>query len=352
MQVALVIPAYNEAATLPRLRARLTPVLDGLAPHTGELIIVDDHSTDATPEVIIEWAAADSRVRGLRLARTCGPDAARAAGLAQCTADCAVILAADLPDPPALVAQLVAQWQAGHDVVWGVRAAHAGEGGHTRLTTRMHGGLMRLMVGPQALSPETDVVLLSRPAIDALNAVPEWNSSLRALIQWRGFRQTQVPYVRAPQVGGRSGWTLRQHLKLALDSVLASSSAPMRLTWLAGVFWLTAAGVWTLAWLIGCVVGAVAAPVLALLVSVVLAGVGSLLVGLGLVGACVRRADDSARGRPRFVIERYLGAAPVPPAAPAPASAATVAAPDVSQTPPATADTPRRAATSTARVYT
>jgi dolichol-phosphate mannosyltransferase len=274
-----------------------------------------------------------------------------AAGLAQCTADCAVIMAADLQDPPELAAQLVERWQAGHDVVWGVRAARQGEHWQTRVASRAYWALMRAIMGPQTPAAGADVVLLGRPVIDALNAAPEKNTSLLALIQWLGFRQTHVSYVKAPRAGGRSGWTLSKRVKLALDSVLSFSSAPIRLTWLAGIVWLAAAALWTLTCLIGWLAGGVASPLLALLLSVVLAGVGSLLVGLGLVGEYVWRAYDSARGRPRFVIERYLGTV----TAPSPPTASVSAAASAADASLATATTPqssRRTPSATARVYT
>lgn len=118
MRVSVVIPAYNEEAALPLLRERLSRVIDALREYEFAVLIVDDHSADVTPQLVEAWACADPRVRGLRLARNCGSHAALAAGLAQCTGDCSVLMAADLQDPPELLGELLARWRSGQDIVW------------------------------------------------------------------------------------------------------------------------------------------------------------------------------------------------------------------------------------------
>ncbi|HPM23199.1 MAG TPA: glycosyltransferase family 2 protein, partial [Phycisphaerae bacterium] len=162
MRVSVVIPAYNEADTLPLLRGRMTAVMDALHAYDFELVLVDDHSADATPERIAEWAALDGRVRGVRFARNCGSHAAAAAGLARCTGDCAVLMAADLQDPPELLAELLGPWRDGYDVVWAARAGRRGIGWRERLCSRAYWALMRFIAASDAPAEGADVVLLDR----------------------------------------------------------------------------------------------------------------------------------------------------------------------------------------------
>src|SRR5947209_12098675 len=122
-----VITAFlNEEGNLPLFRQRLLAVLEGLAV-SWEVVLVDDHSEDGSARFAREWAAADPRVRYLRLSRTCGSHAAYSAGMARCTGDGVILLAADLQDPPELIPQLVAHWRKGFDVVFASRSDRPGE---------------------------------------------------------------------------------------------------------------------------------------------------------------------------------------------------------------------------------
>ena len=303
MRVSVVIPTYNEQAVLPRLCPRLSAVIATLPEYDFEVLLVDDHSADATPQLIEQWVVADPRVRGIRLARNCGSHAAVAAGLAHCTGDCAVVLAADLQDPPELLAELLARWRAGFDVVWAVRSGRRGIGWLSGICSRLYWAMMRRIALADTPPRGADVVLLDRKAIDAVVAMGEKNTSLLSLILWLGFRQAHVPYVKRERVAGRSGWTFAKRLKLAIDSVVSFSMLPIRLTWLCGLLFLAAAAAWTVAFAVGWLpVTAVNAAVIGLL----LLGFGVLLTCLGSLGEYVWRTFDQVRGRPQYLIEREI----------------------------------------------
>jgi dolichol-phosphate mannosyltransferase len=304
MNVSLIIPAYNEQAVLPHLRSRVAAVLATLPEYEFEVLLVDDHSTDATPELIAEWARADARVRGVRLARNSGSHAAVRAGLAQCAGACAVVLAADLQDPPELLTGLLANWRTGGDIIWATRAQRRGVGLFGRWSSRFYWSVMRHIALPETPPHGADVVLLDRKVINALTPVTEKNTSLLALLAWMGFRQQHVPYVKAPRAAGRSGWTLAKRCKLAVDSVVSFSTLPIRLTWWCGSAFLAAAVVWAIALLGGWrpLGGADA-----LIIGLLLVGFGLLLTFVGALGEYVWRAYDETRGRPMYLIERFIG---------------------------------------------
>ena len=179
--VSVVIPAYNEQAALPLLRSRLTRVIDHVPDYAFEILIVDDHSTDATTALLEEWAAAEPRLRSIRLAHNCGSHVASTAGLLHCTGRCAILMAADLEDPPELIPQLLARWRAGHDVVWAIRAGGRGVSWHVRLISRLYWSLMRRIAVPQTPPHGADAVLLDRRVLNALRQVSEKNTSLISL---------------------------------------------------------------------------------------------------------------------------------------------------------------------------
>ncbi len=333
MKVSVVIPAYNEQAVLPRLCPRLSAVIATLPEYDFEVLLVDDHSADATPQLIEEWAATEPRVRGIRLARNCGSHAAVTAGLAHCTGDCAVLLAADLQDPPELLPELLAQWRGGHDVVWAARSGQRGIGWCERLGSRLYWLLMRLIAIRETPAQGADVVLLDRKVIAALNAISEKNTSLVSLLMWLGFRQTYISYEKGARAAGASGWTLAKRTKLAIDSVVSFSALPIRLTWLCGLLFLGADALWTATVLGGWLTGRLHVPAAtAAIIGLLLLGFGVLLTFLGAAGEYLWRAYDEVRGRPRYVIERILEPrhscfVPEAPATSTPASAARVVAP-------------------------
>jgi dolichol-phosphate mannosyltransferase len=333
MKVSVIIPAYNEELSLERLRARLAAVMATLPEYDFEVVLVDDHSADATPARIADWAQADQRIRGVRLAQNCGSHAATAAGLARCTGDCAVLLAADLQDPPELLPELLAQWRGGHDVVWAARSGQRGIGWCERLGSRLYWLLMRLIAIRETPAQGADVVLLDRKVIDTLNAISEKNTSLVSLLMWLGFRQTYISYEKGARAAGTSGWTLAKRTKLAIDSVVSFSVLPIRLTWLCGLLFLGADALWTATVLGGWLTGRLDVPAAtAAIIGLLLLGFGVLLTFLGAAGEYVWRTYDEVRGRPRYVIERILGPrhscfVPEAPATSTPAGSARVVAP-------------------------
>src|SRR3569623_548712 len=132
-ELPIVDPAYNESAVLEAFHQRLAAVLDTLALESTALYVADG-STDETWPAIEALLARDARVRGLKLSRNFGKEAALTAGLDHVTHGAAVVIDADLQDPPELIPELVAQWHAGHDVVYATRSARAGETALKKLT--------------------------------------------------------------------------------------------------------------------------------------------------------------------------------------------------------------------------
>jgi dolichol-phosphate mannosyltransferase len=304
-KLSLVIPVFNEEENLPEFFKRLSPVEAELGARglSVEVVIVDDHSDDSTPQVVKSLAAARSNVRYLRLSRNSGAHLACAAGLEHCVGDAAVILAADLQDPPEIVPRLVAAWGAGHDVVWAVRAGREGENRTTFLTSRVFNWLMRFSF--RDLPPEgADVFLVSRRVIDAYNAMREKNTNINLAIRWLGFRQTSIDYVKQARHSGRSRFTFAKKIKVSIDSLVGYSYLPLRVVSVLGL------GLALLGLLVG-----LGAPVCGLfagfgtgfwfaaILAALLIGQGGVLVAIGILGEYVWRALDEARGRPRYVIE-------------------------------------------------
>jgi dolichol-phosphate mannosyltransferase len=304
--LSVVVAAYNEEGNLPilyeRLRALDWPSL-GLEP---EFLFVDDHSRDGTPGILSTFAAADPRVKVLRFSKNFGSHKAFAAGLENCTGAAAVILAADLQDPPETIPLLVEKWRQGAKVVWAVRDAREGESVSTKVLARLYYGLMRRFADVQPPQKGADFLLLDRRVIDELRAAPEKNTSLLSLIQWMGFDQDQILYTKAARHSGRSNWTVRKKLKLAVDSFVSFSYAPVRLASAFGL--LFAVSGFFYAAVIAVRAIALGSPVQgwASMMCVLLIVSGVQLVMLGILGEYLWRTFDESRGRPRYIVEKRI----------------------------------------------
>jgi dolichol-phosphate mannosyltransferase len=304
--LSVVVAAYNEEGNIPLLYQRIC-ALDwkalGLEP---EIVFVDDHSRDGTPRILADLASRDPRVRVLRFAKNFGSHKAFTAGLEHCTGDAAVILAADLQDPPETIPLLVAKWRAGSKVVWAVRDERDGESAVTVALSRLYYYLMRRFAEVTPPKKGADFLLADRRLIDELKGAPEKHTSLLSLIQWMGFDQDFIVYNKAARHSGSSSWTVRKKLKLAVDSFVSFSYAPVRLASACGlIFAFSGFGYAAFTAIRAITLGS---PVQGWtsLMCVLLIVSGVQLIMLGVLGEYLWRTFDEARGRPRYIIEKRI----------------------------------------------
>jgi len=305
-KLSIVVAAYNEEGNLPPLLGRLR-ALDwaslGLEP---EYLFVDDHSGDHTPEILAAFAAGDRRVKVLRFSKNFGSHKAFTAGLEHCSGDAAVILAADLQDPPETIPELVARWRAGARVVWAVRGGRTGESVATKLLSRLYYHLMRRYAEVKPPPGGADFLLVDRVLIEQLRAAPEKHTSLLSLIQWMGFDQEQITYTKAARNSGRSSWTLRKKLKLAIDSFVSFSYAPVRLASLCGLLFAFSGFIYAAVVAVRAITLGSPVQGWSSMMCVLLIVSGVQLAMLGILGEYLWRTFDEARGRPRYIVEKKI----------------------------------------------
>lgn len=307
--ISIITAFYNEAQNLPLFRQRVTSVL-GTLKERGEIVLVDDHSTDSSARIAKAWADQDARVKYIRLSRNSGSHAAFSAGLTYCTGDCAVLLAADLQDPPETLEQLLQPWREGSDVVWAVRIAREGESWSTKTLAAAYYWLMRRVALPNMPAKGADFLLMDRKVVNAYNAISEKNTSVLGMILWMGFRQSFVPYVKRARHGGHSKWTLAKKLKLFVDSLVSFSYVPIRAMSLVGLCMALAGFAYALFVVAGRLGGWIDTGTgFAALMTVLLVGQGITMMMLGVLGEYVWRSYDEARGRPRYIVEEHIHAA-------------------------------------------
>src|SRR5215216_5362513 len=183
---SVVIPIYNEAQVLLALYQRLTSVLQGLG-EPYEIIFVNDGSTDDSPSLLARLRSQDPRVKVVTFSRNFGHQIAITAGLDYSSGDPVIVMDGDLQDPPEVIPQLIAQWQAGNDVVFAVRASRDGEGLFKRMTASLFYRILRRLTTTQIPVDAGDFRLIGRVAVEALKPIRERNRFVRGLVGWIGF---------------------------------------------------------------------------------------------------------------------------------------------------------------------
>jgi glycosyltransferase involved in cell wall biosynthesis len=306
MRLTVVTPAFNEAENLPLLHSRIMEVL-AAADLQGEWLIVDDHSTDDTPEAVRRLCEKDPRVRAVRLSRNFGSHAAIACGLDHADGDAVVVMAADFQDPPEAIPELVREWRAGAQVVWAVRAGREGETTATVGFARLYYWLMRRTSALREM-PATgaDFLLLDRAVVEAVRRFRERHVSILALIFWMGFRQASIRYVKQPRARGRSGWTISKKLKLVVDSLTAFTFFPIRLMSYTGFVVAAAGFVYAAILVMNALAGRLVQGWSWLMVVILILG-GFQMLMLGVLGEYLWRALDEGRRRPQYLVEATFG---------------------------------------------
>jgi polyisoprenyl-phosphate glycosyltransferase len=329
-RISIITPSYNEELNIPLMYDRLRSVLDPLD-MDWEWLVIDDHSSDGTYDAAL--ACLNPRVKVLRLSRNFGSHTAITCGLDHMTGDCAVILAADLQDPPEVISDLLAAWRDGSQVVWAVRHQRLGEHPINLAFSRLYYLIMRQLAGIREM-PATgaDFFLADRAVVDAIRRFGEHNTSLFALMTWMGFRQSCVTYDKQARLHGRSGWTLNKKIKLLIDSITAFSYLPIRtIAWtgfLVALCGILYAGAIVVNALLGDPVEGWSS-----LMVVVLVLSGMQMLMLGTLGEYLWRSLDESRRRPRYLIEQVGQCRNAPPKLPsttAPTLASNVPAENVS----------------------
>jgi glycosyltransferase involved in cell wall biosynthesis len=300
-RIDVVAPVFNEEACLERFHAEVSAVLAKL-PYRTRVILVDDGSTDRTPELCRALAARDPRVAYVRLSRNFGHQAALTAGLDLADADAVITMDSDLQHPPSAIPSFVQEWENGAEMVTGVRGQAAELGLAKRLLSRAFYRILNRLSDVPIVPDAPDFRLLDAKVVAAVRAMREQSRFLRGIYSWIGFRQSSVEYRQAGRAAGQSKYNARQMGRLALAAVLSFSRAPLRLaTWVGLLVSLLsfAYGVYAI---VQAIVLHAALPGWASLAVLISFLSGVQLLTLGLLGEYLGQVLDESKHRPLYIV--------------------------------------------------
>src|SRR6476620_11637290 len=229
-KLSVVVPCYNELESLPELVRRLNYTCMQCVGNDYELILVNDCSTDETWAEILRLSAGTHQVIGVDLAHNHGHQLALTAGLSVASGDRVMIIDADLQDPPELLAEMMAQLDAGADVAYGQRLQRKGETWFKKASAAFFYRLLRRLTDAPIPADTGDFRLMKRQVVDVLLSMPEQHRFIRGMVAWIGFRQVPVPYQRQARFAGKTKYPLRKMIRFAVDAITGFSAAPLRLS--------------------------------------------------------------------------------------------------------------------------
>lgn len=309
--ISIVIPVYNEDHSLPELRLRLLEVSKEWN-EEYEVILVDDGSTDSTNALCLEYVQLSPSWKCIALARNFGQQAAISAGLYYSRGDAVVVMDADLQDPPEVIAHLIGAWRDGFQVVYGIRRERK-ECLLKRLGYSMFYRLLARIAAVDIPRDAGDFCIMDREVVRALNRMPERTRFLRGMRSWVGFRQIGYPYERGERHSASSRYTLTKLFRLALDGIVSSSGAPLRLGIVlagASATMLSAfVGIAALCFTLGWTFTPFLAPGMALWTCIGLLGLFTALqlLMIGLLGEYVFRIYEEVKNRPLWIAAKTYG---------------------------------------------
>lgn len=303
--VSVAIPVYNEELVLPELLGRTRAVLDGIPGGPHQIVLVDDGSSDRTPELLEAAAEDDPRLVAVALSRNFGHQTALAAALDQVSGDVVVLMDGDLQDPPEAIPILVETYRQGYDVIYAQRVGRK-ESWWLRLCYYLFYRLLALLSPVQLPLDAGDFGLMSRRVVDEIRRMPEHHRYLRGMRSWVGFHQIGIPIERSPRRAGRTKYSTLKLLKLASDGIFAFSIVPLRAVTIVGAIAIALSFVYTLYalyvkfWLHS-------PPGFTALVVIITFLSGVNLFSLGIIGEYVGRIYEEAKARPHYVIRKVMG---------------------------------------------
>lgn len=306
-RISVIVPAYNEADNIDELGRRLAAVFDAEDAYDWEAIVVENGSEDDSFDRLEALHARDPRFKVVQLARNFRMDGGLTAGLQRASGDAAVLMAADLQDPPELIPAFLRKWEQGVEIVYQIVTERRGTGIVRRLNSRLFYVIANWLTDGRIPKNVSDFRLVDRRVYSAVNSMEERNRFVRGLFAWVGFRSVGIEHERPPRVAGASGAHTLKVLDLAVKGIFAHSYAPLRLI---SLFGLTLSALSFLSLIVLAVLFVVSGVPFAgfgTIVGVTILLFGFLFTMLGIVSEYVGLIYEEVKQRPNFVVRREIG---------------------------------------------
>jgi glycosyltransferase involved in cell wall biosynthesis len=305
--ISIVIPAYNEEEVVDELKRRLQEVMKINEKYLFEVIVVENGSWDTTFDKLEQINRDDPRFKVVQLSRNFGPDGGITAGLSHANGDAAVIMNADLQDPPEMITRFIKKWEEGYEIVYGIIQKRKGVSYIRKILSRVAYKLINKLTDRTIPENAGDFRLIDRRVYKIINEMKEQNKYLRGLIAWTGFKQIGIPYERPARFAGDSKAGFSTAIEVAMNGIFSFSYFPLKLATIIG-FALSALSFSLIIIEISLfLIYGREVPGYTSTILIILFLFGMLFMLLGIVGIYMGRIYDEVKQRPNYIIIKEVG---------------------------------------------
>ena len=305
--ISVVIPAYNESDCVEELARRLQGVMAVEAQYDFEVIVVENGSVDDTWQKLNRIHEQDSRFKILQLARNFRMDGGLTAGLAYATGHAAVVMTADLQDPPELISEFLRKWEEGYENIYMVVSERQGTGRLRTFNSKAFYWLAGKLTDGAIPRNASDFRLVDRSVYEAINQMQERNRFVRGLFAWAGYQSIGISHQRPPRFGGESKAYSLKVLDLAFKGIFAHSYVPLRLITFTGLSVSFISIILLVVYSLQFVFYGVPFAGFGTLIGFILLLFGILFSMIGVLSEYVGLIYEEVKQRPNFIVRRKVG---------------------------------------------
>ena len=305
--ISILVPCYNEEAALPVFYDRTSKVINSINRYEFQFVFVNDGSTDDTLRILKELRERDTRVCYIDLSRNFGKEIAMIAGIDYLSGDAAIIMDADLQDPPELIPEMISYWEQGYDDVCAKRTSREGETFFKKWSSHM---FYRILQGVSNIPIQKDVGdfrLLDKQCLEALRLMRESQRYTKGLFSWIGFNKKEILFEGTARIAGKTKWNYWKLLNLAIEGLTSFTIAPLRLASFVGCVLAFLAMMYMAVIIIKTIIYGGDVAGYPSLITVILFIGGVQLFFLGIMGEYLGRVFNESKFRPLYLVKEYNG---------------------------------------------
>lgn len=302
-KITVAVPCYNEEEALTPFFAEVTRVAAEMPYVEFEFLFINDGSKDKTIEKIRDLAAQDERVKYISFSRNFGKEAGIYAGLENASGDYVVIMDADLQDPPALLPEMYrAVTEEGYDCVGSRRVTRKGEPPIRSFFARMFYKIINKMSDAEIVDGARDFQMMSRPVVDAILSMGEYNRFSKGIFGWIGFHKKWLEYENIERVAGETKWSFWKLFLYAIQGIVAFSTTPLVLSSVFGLLCCALAFIMIVVVIVRTLVFGDPTQGWPSLVCIMLLLSGIQMLGIGIVGQYLAKTYLETKNRPIYLV--------------------------------------------------
>lgn len=304
-KVTILIPCYNEEASLPALYDALCKLMSENSNYEWEILFINDGSKDNTINIIKALRAADRRINFVNLSRNFGKENAMLAGFDYVTGDCTVIMDADLQDPPSLIPQMLEYWEQGYQDVYAKRANRGKESWLRKKLSLLFYKILDHATRFDVLQNVGDFRLLDRRCINALKKLRETERYTKGMFCWIGYEKKEIIFDRGDRAAGESNWNFWSLLNLAIEGITSFTTSPLRFASIMGFLIAFGTFIYALYFITKTIIFGDPVQGFTTLIVVILFLGGIQLFTIGILGEYIGRIFNETKKRPAYLASEY-----------------------------------------------